>query len=65
MPITAGLVMGGTSLVGGLMGGRQAKKAAQAAADAAARAEAMYSGIKLPSVEEQQLLLQRFISEGN
>jgi hypothetical protein len=65
MPVTAGLVMGGTSLVGGLMGGRQAKKAAQAAADAAARAEAMYSGIKLPSVEEQKLLLQRFLSEGN
>lgn len=65
MPITAGLVMGGTSLVGGLMGGRQAKKAAQAQADAAARAEAMYSNIKAPTVEEQQILLQRLMSEGN
>lgn len=65
LPLAPIIASGAISTIGSLMGGRQAKKSAQAAADAAARAEAMYANIKLPSVEEQQVLLQRFLSEGN
>lgn len=61
-----GAAIGGLVGIGSsLLAGKDAKKAARAAADAAARAEAMYANIKLPSVEDQQLLLQRFLSEGN
>lgn len=65
MPITGALVGGGLNVVGGLLGGNSAKKAAKQQADAMARIESMYDKIQAPTVEEQKLMLDRFLYEGN
>lgn len=54
-----------SSVIGSLLGGNSAKKAAKQQAEAAARAEAMYSNINIPTMEEQKLLLDRYLYEGN
>jgi hypothetical protein len=59
--IGAGILGLGSSI----LAGNEAKKGAKAAAEAAQRAEAMYKDIKTPSIEDQKLLLDRYLYEGN
>lgn len=55
---TAAAILGGSALVGGIMSGNAAKKGAQAQIDAANRNAALFAGIKVPTIEEQKIILQ-------
>lgn len=52
------LIGGAIGAVGGLLGSSSKKKAAKAAEAAAARNLALWSGIKIPTIEEQKIILQ-------
>lgn len=64
MPFTAAIIGAGASVGGALIGADQANKNRSAANDARANALAQYAGIELPSIEEQQLLLDQYTSTG-
>lgn len=62
MPVTAAIIGGGSSLLGGIIGSSSASKARKQAMEMAKQAAAQYNGIIPPEVRE--LIVQEFQSQG-
>lgn len=54
----------GAPILGGLIGANQAQGSVDSANNARNAALAQYAGLQLPSIEEQQLLMQQYVNAG-
>lgn len=64
MPVTAAVIMGGSSVVGGLMGQQAAAANREAAMQAMSNAQAQFAGLNVPDETKQQLILESLQQQG-
>lgn len=64
MPITSAAIIGGSSLIGGIMGGSQSSSDREAANQARAQALKAFLQINVPDPQKQKIIFQKYQSTG-